>query len=215
MKLLKKLIVISIIACLLCPSYSDAKTVSKGKQIKVVNKVYPSSTSYVYQQFYAPSNTHAFFQRTWPAHYEEPAGIVTEPTGVVPKGTRVTVSFKMLAHLVFKNYNFGPSIGRGTLNTAFATVRFVQFDRYEEFNGGALFTPYDYLLIQKTDIGTPQRFGKMNFKTAKTITKTFIAPETGKYSLFFELKDLTRNGGDIDNSGYNAYYGIQNVTFRW
>ncbi|MBP0724632.1 hypothetical protein J5Y03_05455 [Bacillus sp. RG28] len=47
--------------------------------------MYPSTTSYVYQQFYTP--THAFFQRTWPAHYEEPAGIVTEPTGVVLKGT--------------------------------------------------------------------------------------------------------------------------------
>ena len=211
MKRLKKLIVIWIIACLMFPHHSEAKTLPKGKNVKVVNKVYPSSPSYVYQQFYSPSNTHTFYQKTWSAHYENPAGIVTEPTAVVPKGKQITVSFNMLAHLVFKNYNFGPPIGIGTLNTAFATVRFVQFDRYEEFNGGALFTPYDYLLIQKTDIGIPQRFGKMNFKTAKTITKTFIALETGKYSLFFELRDLTRNAEDVESNGYNAYYGIQNV----
>lgn len=215
MKRLIKLIIISSLVCLMIPTHSEAKTVPNGIKVKVVNRVYASSPGYIHQQFYAPSNTHTFFQRTWSANYEAPGGIVTEPTDVVPAGTVVTVSFKMLTNLVFQNYKYQRSPNRGNLNTAYATVRFVKFDRIDPATGGPLFTPYDYLLIQKTDIGVAQPFGMMNFKTAKAYTKTFRAPKTGKYALLFELKDLTRDGGDKDNNGYNAYYGIQNVTFKW
>jgi len=190
-------------ACLIAPPHSEATT----QKVKVVKKVYLSSPGYANQNFYA--NNGSFYQRTWSANFAEPGGLVTEPTDVVKKGAKITVSFKMLSHLVFKNaFN-------GTLNTAYATVRFAQWDSVDKGNGGALFTAYNYLLTQKTDIGTPQKFGVMDFKTAKTITQTFVAPQTGKYCLFFELKDLTRDGSDTDADGNNAYYGVQNVTYKY